>query len=132
MAKKKELNIHILFAEEDDLKNLYAWRNDPITRRYAFNSKKIKLRDHKKWFMNSLKNPKRQIFILLSDNLKKIGQVRFDIIGKKAEIDIAISPEERGKGYGSSVLKKITGIYLDNFNVSYVIAKIKHTNIPSI
>jgi len=127
------IEIYIRFADKKDIDDLYEWRNDPVTRKNSFNSDYMNKKEHRKWLYESLKNPQRQIFILVSSTNEKIGQVRFDNKEyTEAEIDIAISPNYRGRGYGTNAIKKASDIYLNNFKVDNIMAKIKNDNIASI
>lgn len=124
--------IYFRFAGPEDSEDLLRWRNDPVTRKYSFNTKKVQKKDHVKWFGSSLSNPKRNLFIVTDSKGSKLGQVRFDREGRHAEIDIAIAPESRSRGIGTRVLKESARFYLDNFDVQYIIANIKHENIASV
>ncbi len=124
--------IFLRFATREDSDDLFRWRNDPVTRKYSFNTAKVPKKDHVRWFSSSLSNPRRNMFIVLDRENNKLGQVRFDREGRHAEIDIAIAPESRSRGIGTRVLKESARFYLDNFDVDYIIANIKHENIASV
>ena len=113
------------FVEPEDSDDLLRWRNDPITRKYAFDTTKVSKKNHIKWFNSSLVNPKRNIFIIMDKKGNKLGQVRFDKTEDFVEVDIAIDPDFRRKGIGTMVLEKSSRFYFDNFDVNYIIAKIK-------
>ena len=49
-----------------------------------------------------------------------------------AEIDIAVSPDMRGKGVGTKLLKEGCQTYLIASDVDYVIAEVKKENMASI
>ena len=124
--------VYIRFVEKEDIEDILNWRNDLETIKQSFNSKSVKLKDHEKWFNDSIKNKNRQIFIAFNKENEKIGQIRFDKNKDKAEIGITIAPEFRGKGYGSKVIKKACEVYLNNYDVSNLIAKIKKSNPSSL
>ena len=124
--------IYLRFAEHGDIEDLYKWRNDEETRRFSFNVNPITFEEHKDWFLKSLSNPKRSIFIIFDKNFKKLGQIRFDKEKDQAEVDININPEYRGKGIGALALIKTSQFYLNNFEVEQLIAKVKNENIASI
>lgn len=128
----KNKRIYLRVAKKGDLKDLYLWRNEAKTRKNAFNTKKIALEDHIKWFKASLANTKRDIFIIINSDRKKIGQIRFDRKGKSAEIDISVAGNERSKGYGREAIKRGCRRYFESFGLDYIIAKIKKTNLSSI
>jgi UDP-2,4-diacetamido-2,4,6-trideoxy-beta-L-altropyranose hydrolase len=43
--------------------------------------------------------------LIFSDEAGPVGQVRFDVEDGVAEIDIAVAPERRGQGLGSTMLR---------------------------
>lgn len=125
----------ILFrkAGGEDCLDLFKWRNDKITRQNSFNTELISFETHKQWFENCLKDPSRDLFILL-DNNKKIGTIRFDYKEDKncAEINITIAPESRNKGYSSKAIRTLSLYYLDDYNLNYIFAEIKPQNTISM
>jgi len=131
-ASQKTDQIYLRFAEHKDIDDLYKWRNDEETRNYSFNVKPITFEEHKDWFLKSLLNPKRNIFIIFDKNFRKLGQIRFDKEKDQAEVDIIINPEYRGKGIGALALRKSSQLYLNNFKVEQLIAKVKNENIASL
>ena len=124
--------ISFRLANNEDIKELLNWRNDPITRKLSFSSKKISFKEHKTWFDKILQNPNKQLLIILNENLNKIGQVRFDKIYYHAEISIGLAPNMRSKGYGTKSIIEAINYYFNNYNAKYVIAKIKKENEISI
>ena len=124
--------IYFRSAEKDDMQNLYNWRNDPDTRRASFNTDEITLEKHIEWFNNSLTNKNRNIFIMMNEKGKSIGQIRFDREDNIEEIDITIAPDYRNQGYGVQALREGCKMYFNDFDVDYVIAKVKKDNIASL
>jgi UDP-2,4-diacetamido-2,4,6-trideoxy-beta-L-altropyranose hydrolase len=124
--------IFVRFVDDIDKDDLFKWKNDLLTIENSFNSNEITYTEHETWFLNSLKNKNRHMFIALTESYEKIGQIRFDKINNLSEIDITIAPNQRGKGYGSFLINYICNFYLNNFDVNKIIAKIKNKNIGSI
>lgn len=111
----------------DDWKILFDWRNDPVTRKNSFNEKEINELTHKLWFNDSLLNPHRNIYILEDDSIP-VGTIRSDIIlNNKYILSWNINPKQRGKGYGTEILK----IYLQDKKGEFI-AEIKPENTASI
>lgn len=111
----------------DDWKILLDWRNDPITRLNSFDQKEIQELNHKTWFMDSLMNEYREIYIL-EENYIPIGSIRVDKIDlNKYLLSWTISPDHRGKGYGNNILE----ILLQDRKGEFI-AEIKSENIASI
>lgn len=84
-------------ADNDDLYDIFLWRNDPVSCKMFINNK-VTFEEHKKWFANNFKNPLRKIYIgILKD--EKVGVCHFEIDSTKtiAEVSINLNPIMRGK-----------------------------------
>ena len=113
----------------EDWKILLDWRNEPVTRQNSFQSELIDEQDHKEWLRESLTNPNREIYILEEDGVP-LGTIRSDKIPnskKSYKLSWSTSPEFRGKGYGTLMLK----MFLE-FNKGRFTAYIKADNLASI
>lgn len=120
-------------AEEKDCTLLWHWRNDENTRKWSLDSAYIPYEEHRIWFLSRVHSADTKILIVLNENKKEIGQVRFDIsCDRSAEIDISINVKERGKGYGSHALRHACQYAFEKFNIAKVIAHIKEENQASI
>ncbi len=119
-------------AEKEDVKDLFRWRNDPLTRKHSFTTRPVPWKRHLKWFHQALNNPKRTILIAYDKGHHKIGQIRFDRSGKQAEISIIVASQHRGKGYALEILTLGCKTYIQNNPVSTLTAKIKHENAASL
>jgi RimJ/RimL family protein N-acetyltransferase len=114
-------------AKFDDWEILLKWRNDPTARENSFNQNEISELNHKLWFMDSLMNDYRKIYIL-EENSTPVGTIRVDKIDlDKYILSWNISPDHRKKGYGVKILE----IYLENKTGEFI-AEIKPENIASI
>lgn len=129
---KKTITLYFRFAEPEDVKDLFRWRNDEVTRQASFNTDKISFEEHKKWFEETLADPKRNLFIICDKQCNKLGQIRLDKKDNVAEIDITINPNYRNQGIGSLSLFKVVHIYINNFGSKQVIAKVKKDNMSSL
>ena len=127
---KKDL--YLRQAKSDDARLLYEWRNDPETRAASFHQDEIPYEDHLAWFGKMMKDENRLQFILM-DGDTPVGQIRLDlspagaketgsmtaaacIEGHKnnsagqqceAEISYAAAPGQRGRGYGTALIRLI-------------------------
>ena len=123
--------LKIVSIKKYDEKFLYDLRNHVSTRKHMFNNESISLDTHKKWFLNSLANTNRDIFVFLKVD-QKIGQIRFDKRNGTAQVDLAVIDSERGKGYGTVLLMMACHNYLKlNSDINYLSAKIKKENFKS-
>ena len=122
--------IFLRFVDEHDSEDILRWRNDPETVA-ASPSGAVEPSAHAQWYNQKLRDTSCHQFIV-QDELHKIGVVRFDCDGKKAEVSITINPELRGRGYGKLALHKALGVYFSNFPAESVIAKIVEENARSV
>ena len=90
-------------ARMEDAELLWRWASDAETRRNAFSKSAIAFEEHVAWLERRLHSDATRIWIF-SDGDVPVGQVRFDIEGDRAEIDIAVAPERRGRGLGRAML----------------------------
>lgn len=119
-------------AEWQDCEIIWKWRNNPITRKYSFNTKFILFKEHRAWFKNALKDRRRKILLIEADKTPA-GVVRFDIDSgnRTAEININIALEHRGKGLGTRAIKESCNYGFSHLNIIKVIARVKKENTSS-
>lgn len=118
-------------AKKSDLMFYFKLRNEPSIRKASFNDKAIDLAEHTSWFLKKLKDPNSYLFIVQVAR-QRAGQVRIDIQNNKAEINIGILPEYRGRGYGSIAIHKACKRILTKVStVDTIVAHIKFDNIAS-
>lgn len=119
-------------TEWQDCEIIWKWRNDPITRKYSFNTKFVPFKEHRAWFKDTLKDSRRKILLIEVDKTPA-GVVRFDIDSRNrtAEININIAPEHRGKGLGTLAIKESCNYGFSHLNIIKVIAKVKKENTSS-
>lgn len=91
-------------ATIQDCNDIYIIINDPAVRKATFKQRKINWEEHKRWFTESLSNPKRLMFIV-ENNHKNIGIVRFDLKNNHANISIVLDQKSRGQGYGPYIIQ---------------------------
>ena len=121
-------NLRIRRVKKEDSIVLFEWRNDPLVLRNAFDSKKISLDSHEKWFKNQLKNSQSKIFIFETKKGHPVGQVRLDYSDKKWVINYSIDQFYRGLGLG----KKIINQSINTIKKGYFTAMVKSENHASI
>ena len=119
-------------ACECDCQLLWEWANDTQVRDSAFCSASIPWEEHVKWFNNKLSDPNCLIYIAEDQKGTPIGQIRFDIDGEQAEVDVSIGKGKRGLGYGAYLIEQGVRELFQNMVVKAVHAFIKPDNISSI
>lgn len=120
-------------VKEDDMRDMWIWRNHPETRRRSFNSDEIPFEQHQRWFTARLKDPNAVIIIAEDRQGRKLGQVRFNKEAPEAKISVGLNPDFFGQGIGSLLIAKATLHFLDtNGDISTVIAEVIEDNIASL
>jgi RimJ/RimL family protein N-acetyltransferase len=124
--------IHFRKANFQDLTQYFEWVNNTLVRTQSFNTNKISIEEHTKWFTKAI-NDNSKLMLIFSDNNVNIGQVRVEISDDNiAIIDISIDEAQRNKGYASQLLQIATDQFLKE-NPQYKInAHIKTENIASV
>lgn len=114
-----------------DCRLLWDWANDPEVRSKAFQGDPIPWEDHVRWFNARLDSPNCVIFIGMDSQDIPVGQVRFDIQGREAEIDISVDGKRRGGGFGRWLVEAGTRLFFSCAPAQAVRAVIKKSNVPS-
>lgn len=112
--------------KKEDCLKIFDIANDDEVREFSFNSDKIPLEDHKKWFNNVLNEDSIKFYVLQYKN-DLIGQLRLDFDEDYPVISISLNKKYRGLGLSKILLAK--GLELID---GKVIAYIKKENIRSI
>ena len=114
--------------KESDCLKIFEIANDEDVRQSSFNSDKIDLEDHKKWFKNILNDGSTKFLVLECED-EIIGQLRFDLDEKYPVISISLNKNYRGLGLSKYLLDK--GIkYIEESKK--IVAYIKKDNVKSI
>jgi RimJ/RimL family protein N-acetyltransferase len=82
---------------------LFAWRNDPDTRRKSISTTPLKWKDHMRWLERVLADPGTELFVAYRDR-EAVGTARLDF-GKDARISVTVAPEHRGKGLAVPLIR---------------------------
>ncbi len=117
-------------ANLDDAKSLWDWANDPSVRKNAFHTEPIPWASHLGWLTKKLQSPDCLIWIGHTDEAS-VGQIRFDVNGSEATIDISIDAKQRGHGFGLELLIKGLAQFFDIKSANKIGALVKHENTAS-
>ena len=124
----------IVKATSGHSKDIWSWRNDPVTRSMFRSPDLVAWDDHAKWFEGSLVNPNRFIYVALVNN-RPVGMVRFDAISLaegRFETSINVAPAKRGSGIGGKLLTgSIRALKNEISCVKEILAQVKSTNPAS-
>ncbi len=104
--------LYLREAGRDDAELLFSWANDIDVRRNAFHQDTIVWDEHMRWFQGKLEDKNCRIYIgcikAADMSEKAVGQIRLDITDGRALIDYSVSADQRGKGYGTEMLRQLT------------------------
>ena len=95
--------MNIREAKNSDIYDVYRISNEKDIREASFNINKINLKQHKKWYIEKLKN-ENYVFLVVIEDRKLIGQVRFNIKDNYATISISIAKAYRHKHLGKKIM----------------------------
>jgi len=118
--------------KQSDCGTLWNWVNELTVRRSAFNSEYIPINEHKLWFSQKISDPNCFFLIGLDRCDNPIGQIRFDITGNNAIVDISIDKNERKKGLAKILINKGLNELQKKYNISVIKAYIKKENRDSV
>jgi UDP-2,4-diacetamido-2,4,6-trideoxy-beta-L-altropyranose hydrolase len=127
----ERLRIRLRAAESGDARFLFELANDTEVRRQSFSSTPISWDDHQAWLARRLADPDSRIYIAL-EGVTPVGQVRFDNAGPgQAELSYSVTPERRGAGLATVILRRGARRAFRDMNVDLVIARVKSQNEAS-
>jgi len=117
---------------EDDCRLVWQWANDPVVRAASFNPEPILWEDHQRWFKGRLSDPACYYYLAVDNEDNAVGQIRFDTAGDKAEINVSVAADFRGRGYGAECIRVASQRLFQEAAVSRIYAHIKPENQASI
>ena len=118
-------------ALEGDCKLIYQWANDAETRAASFSQDQISLKEHIQWYEKKILDA-NCIFLIAFDSVNRpMGQVRFDLDGKEAVINLSIDIRIRWKALSKLVILRATDDLFGKWEVSRISAFIKPNNVRS-
>ena len=85
-------------ARADDIRLLWEWANDPEVRAASFSSAPIPWETHVVWFAEKVGQNRSLLFIAEDEEGIAFGQIRFDLKGGEAELNLSLAKEKRGIG----------------------------------
>ena len=100
-------------ATPEDSRQLWQWRNDPVTRAGSRSSAEVSWDDHLRWLTASLTRTDR-VLLVVEDPAGPAGTVRWDLVRERDgepggshewEVSITVAPERRGQNLGRPLLR---------------------------
>ncbi len=130
MCDRTALSLRQASAEDAEL--LLSWRNDPRTRRWAFNTDEVALSEHEAWLQAKLAAASSVIWIAECEG-EAVGQIRLDKVDESsAVVDISVASAKRGHGIGARMLEEAGRRAPEALGVTRLLARIKADNAASL
>lgn len=117
-------------ARLTDSRDLWSWRNDPLTRAMSESSSEVSWDDHQDWTRRVLSDPLR-IVLICEVGHSPCGMVRFDLADGTATVSINVEPGSRGKGLGNEMLSAAIHWLTREHGSLLLRAKIRTDNLAS-
>lgn len=122
------MKIRLRPANFEDCQLLWEWANEPKLRSLSFCTQPILWTNHVDWFHAKLMDP-RCLFLMVEDETGvAIGQIRFDMTEQRAIVSLGIDIRQRGKGYGSIIVRQASQFLFAQSDIEAIHAYIKPTN----
>ena len=137
------LGVSLRRVRYDDCVAFYCWWTDRESRRFGSSVGRLRWQNHLRWFAENIKNPLWFVGEIedtyehsfgirrRSGDYRAIGALRVDsdAVGGGKWISIVLAPEERGKGYGTEMLRRL--LLDQEHRVLPLHARIHRFNLPS-
>ncbi len=120
-------------AGDKDSTLIFTLSNDRLVRANSINQDVIKWATHLDWFSGKLLDDDCYFLLAFNNTDNFIGQIRFDVKGYYAEINISLEKAFRGKGFSKNLIFNSSyKCFREKRNVGYILAYIRPINTPSI
>ena len=124
--------IRLRCAGHPDARDVFDWRNDPVTRAASHQVAPIPWPAHELWWKASLGRADRVLLIGEDAEGRPVGLVRFDARPDgRWLVGIQVAPERRGLGYGRALLAAGVERMTTRRGATAFVAEIKDANAAS-
>lgn len=111
---------------------LLEWRNDEEVRRQFFAGELVTPDEHARWLRARLADPSSVLYIAEVEGAA-VGQARVDRTTDGAgEISVSVAPGQRGRGFGSQLIRLASRHALAELDLGEIVAVVKASNGPSL
>lgn len=121
-------------ATPEDWARIYAWRNDPETRRQFRSARIVPLQEHLDWFASVLQEPTITIW-MARDKGRDVGMIR-TMPARRAsdglEVSLVVEPCLRQQGYAQRIVQSLIDYVEHSIAPGPLYAEVKTTNYGSL
>lgn len=117
-------------ATPEDWARIYAWRNDPETRRQFRSARIVPLQEHLDWFASVMHEPTITIW-MARDKGRDVGMIRTMPARRSSdglEVSLVVEPCLRQQGYAQRIVQTL----IDHDRAVTLYAEVKTTNYGSL
>jgi UDP-2,4-diacetamido-2,4,6-trideoxy-beta-L-altropyranose hydrolase len=118
-------------VRSDDADLIREWRNDEDAVRFSVTGRPVSPGEHALWFAGQVDDPAR-LFWIAEQRGNPVGEVRVDLSGREGTVSIAVAPEWRGCGIGTSILRVLLSEIVRHPEVSTLTALARQDNTASV
>lgn len=120
-------------ADLQDSGFVWQWRNDPATQQNSLNGDAVSWNNHHRWFAAKIVDPETAIYVLEHRSFGPVAQARYEKRDpKSAEVHVTVSPQARGQGVGTRMLRESAMDAMQSLGVSEVVAIVALDNAGSL
>lgn len=124
--------VDLRLVTEADAQLLWEWANEPVVRQMAFSTDPIAWGDHERWLKERLSDSATWLYIGSHPGSgEPFGQVRFDVTGSEAEIDVSVARQQRHRGSGAALVRAASRRAFSDAEVTSLLARIRPENLAS-
>ncbi|MGB8989481.1 MAG: UDP-2,4-diacetamido-2,4,6-trideoxy-beta-L-altropyranose hydrolase, partial [Candidatus Sulfotelmatobacter sp.] len=117
---------------DSDCETFWDWANDPEARAASFRSKAISWEEHARWFRAKMVDLKAILYTATNKHGDRVGEVRYQIEGKRAQLSISVDKRYRGRGVGQKLLTLATEKVFQDSAIECIDAYVKPANAASV
>jgi RimJ/RimL family protein N-acetyltransferase len=117
---------------DSDCETFWDWANDLEARAASFRSKAISWEEHAKWFRAKMSDPQAILYTATNKAGGLVGEVRYQIEGKRAQLSISVDKSYRGRGLGQKLLTLATENVFQDSAIECIDAYVKPANASSL
>lgn len=119
-------------ATGDDIRQVFAWRNDPWIVSLGSSRRLVSWEEHAEWFPRVLADPGRLLLICEDEAGVGLGATRLDMVdGDRATVTIYLMREFTGRGLGVQALVQAAALGFARWPIRAIHAYIRTDNRPS-
>jgi UDP-2,4-diacetamido-2,4,6-trideoxy-beta-L-altropyranose hydrolase len=113
LCEPEKYRYDLVEAGRQDIKIVYSWQTDPLTRQYALNPNVPLWEQHQEWMLEKIADVTNYFYIITDiKDQNKVGVVRLDGLGQGLYlVSIYVDPSSYGKGIAQAALVVIDKLH---------------------